>query len=169
VFYWFNLRFGIDVRGLGAIAVATDALAALSFLAAPWIARHVGLLLAAILPHVVSNLLVMSVGLVPSGQLAVGLWLLRYVFAQMERPARQSYTMALVPEEDRAAASGVMSVARNGAAALAPGLAGALLSVPGVGLPFLVAGTIKLAYDGALFMMFRRVQPPEELRSGDRS
>lgn len=168
VFYWFNLRFGIDVRGLGAIAVATDVLAALSFLAAPWVARHVGLLLAAILPHVVSNLLLIAVGLVPSGQLAVGLWLVRYLFAQMERPARQSYTMAVLPEDERAAASGVMSVARNGAAAVAPGLAGALLVIPTIGLPFFAAGCIKLVYDGALFMMFRRVQPPEEIPVGNR-
>jgi MFS family permease len=72
VFYWFNLRFGIDVKGLGAIAVGTDVLAALSFLAAPWVAAHVGLLLAAILPHVISNVLVMCVPLMPTWSLAVG-------------------------------------------------------------------------------------------------
>jgi hypothetical protein len=164
VFYWFNLRFGIDVKGLGAIAVGTDVLAALSFLAAPWVAAHVGLLLAAILPHVVSNLLVMVVPLMPTWQLAVGTWLARYLFAQMERPARQSYTMAILPEDERAAASGVMSVARNAAAAVAPGLAGALLSNPALGLPFLAAGSIKLVYDAALFLLFRGVRPPEERR-----
>jgi len=51
VFYWFNLRYGIDIKGLGAIAVGADALAAASFLVAPWVAAHVGLLLAAILPR----------------------------------------------------------------------------------------------------------------------
>ena len=42
--YWFHLRYGIDVKGLGAIASGTDFLAALSFLAAPWVARRTGLL-----------------------------------------------------------------------------------------------------------------------------
>ena len=162
VFYWFNQRYGIDVKGLGAIAVGTDVLAAASFLAAPWVAAHVGLLLAAILPHVIANVLVMAVPLMPTWQLAVGTWLARYAFAQMERPARQSYTMAILPEEQRAGASGVMSVARNIAAAVAPGLSGALLSNAALGLPFLAAGTIKLIYDGALFIMFRGVHPPEE-------
>ena len=162
VFYWFNLRFGIDVKGLGAIAVGTDVLAALSFLAAPWVAAHVGLLLAAILPHVISNVLVMAVPLMPSWQLAVGVWLARYLFAQMERPARQSYTMAIVPEAERAAASGVMSVARNAAAAVAPAISGTLLAMPALGLPFFAAGGIKLVYDGALFGLFRGVHPPEE-------
>jgi MFS family permease len=162
VFYWFNQRYGIDVKGLGAIAVGTDVLAAASFLAAPWVAAHVGLLLAAILPHVIANVLVIAVPLMPTWQLAVGTWLARYAFAQMERPARQSYTMAILPEEQRAGASGVMSVARNIAAAVAPGLSGALLSNAALGLPFLAAGTIKLIYDGALFIMFRGVHPPEE-------
>ena len=162
VFYWFNLRYGIDVRGLGAIAVGTDALAAASFLAAPWVAAHFGLLMAAILPHVIANILVMAVPLMPTWQLAVGTWLARYIFAQMERPARQSYTMAVLPQEQRAGASGLMSVSRNVAAAVAPGLSGALLSNPGPGLPFLAAGSIKLVYDGVLFVLFRGVHPPEE-------
>ena len=162
VFYWFNLRYGIDVKGLGAIAVGTHALAAASFLAAPWVAAHVGLLLAAILPHVIANLLVMAVPLMPTWQWAVGTWLARYAFAQMERPARQSYTMAILPQAQRAGASGVLSVARNAAAAVAPGVSGVLLSDPGLGLPFLAAGALKLVYDGALFVLFRGVRPPEE-------
>src|SRR5438067_193574 len=65
VAYWFNLRFGIDIKGLGAIAFGTDALAALSFLAAPWVAGRVGLLKAAILPQLVANALGMLVPLMP--------------------------------------------------------------------------------------------------------
>jgi MFS family permease len=167
VFYWFNVRYGIDVKGLGAIAVGTDALAALSFLAAPWVAAHVGLLLAAILPHVIGNVLVMLVPVMPNWPLAVCTWLARYIFAQMERPARQSYTMAIVPEENRSSASGVMAVSRNVAASVAPGISGALLSNPMLGLPFLAAGSIKLIYDGALFLMFRAVRPPEEANRTD--
>jgi sugar phosphate permease len=135
-------------------------------LAAPWVAAHVGLLLAAILPHVISNVLVMCVPLMPTWPLAVGVWLVRYLFAQMQRPARQSYTMAILPEQERAAASDVMSVARNAAAAVAPAISGALLAVPALGLPFLAAGGIKLVYDGALFALFRSTRPPEEDTQG---
>src|SRR6266542_2051248 len=162
VSYWFHLRYGIDVKGLGAIASGTDFLAALSFLAAPWVARRTGLLKAAILPHVVANVLVMLVPLMPAMPLAVGMWLARYLFAQMERPARQSYTMAIVDENERAAASGIMSVARNAAAAIAPSFTGATLAVPALGLPFLCAGGLKLLYDGAFYLLFRGVPPPEE-------
>jgi len=127
-------------------------------------AARVGLLRAAILPHVISNVLVMAVPLMPTWELAIGVWLAQYLFAQMERPARQSYTMAILPEEERAAASGLMSVARNAAAAIGPGVSGTLLLAPAVGLPFLVAGATKLVYDAALFLIFRGVKPPEERR-----
>ena len=119
--------------------------------------RRFGLLLAAIVPHVIGNILVIAVPLMPTWQLAVGTWLARYVFAQMERPA---YTMAILPQEQRAGASGLMSVARNVAAAAAPGISGAMLANPAVGLPFVAARAIKLVYDAALFALFRGVDPP---------
>jgi MFS family permease len=159
VSYWFHLRYGIDLKGLGAIAFGTDVLAGLSFLAAPLVAKRLGLLKAAVLPHVVANVLVMLVPLMPTMELAVGAWLARYLFAQMERPPRQSFTMAIIDPAERAAAGGLLSVARNGAAAIAPAFAGATLAVPAAGLPFLCAGGVKLIYDGAIYWLFRGVRP----------
>jgi hypothetical protein len=53
-------------------------------------------------------------------------------------------------------------VARNAAAAAAPAFAGATLAVPALGLPFLIAGSMKIAYDLAVLATFRRIRPPEE-------
>ena len=167
VSYWFNLRYGIDLKGLGAIAFGTDALAAVSFVAAPWVAQRVGLLKAAILPHLLANVLVMLVPMMPTLELSVGTWLARYLFAQMERPARQSYAMAIIDADERAAASGILSVARNTASAVAPSIAWATLSMPALGLPFLAAGGLKLVYDGLFFVLFRHVRPPEERPESD--
>ena len=36
------------------------------------------------------------------------------------------------------------------------------LAVPALGLPFIVAGTLKIVYDVAIWSVFRHVQPPEE-------
>jgi len=70
--------------------------------------------------------------------------------------------MAIVDPAERAAAAGALSVARNAAAAAAPALALPTLAVPALGLPFLIAGTLKIAYDLAIWSVFRHVQPPEE-------
>jgi hypothetical protein len=48
------------------------------------------------------------------------------------------------------------------AAAVAPAFAGITLAVPTLGLPFVLAGTLKIVYDLAIFAVFRGVRPPEE-------
>jgi hypothetical protein len=70
--------------------------------------------------------------------------------------------MAVVDPDERAAAAGLSSVARNSATAIAPAFSGATLAVPALGLPFLIAGSLKIVYDLALFAIFRKVRPPEE-------
>ncbi|HEY7062034.1 MAG TPA: MFS transporter [Chloroflexota bacterium] len=159
---WFYLRYGFDVGELGAVFFGTNLLAALSFLAAPGLARRFGLLNTMVFTHLPSNVLLLLVPLMPSAELAVAVLLIRYSLSQLDVPTRQSYTMAIVPPEERAAAAGIFSVARNAAAAIAPAFAGITLAVPAVGLPFIVAGGLKIAYDLTIFAVFRGVQPPEE-------
>lgn len=77
-------------------------------------------------------------------------------------PTRQSYTMAVVDPDEHSAAAGLTSVARNVGAAIAPAFAGATLAVPGLGLPFLLAGGLKIVYDLLILAVFHRVRPPEE-------
>jgi hypothetical protein len=82
-------------------------------------------------------------------------------------PTRQSYTIAVVDPDERSAAAGVTGIARTVGSSLAPLLAGPLYAVPALaGLPFLVAGGLKIVYDLMLWRDFRRVKPPEELRRG---
>ena len=80
----------------------------------------------------------------------------------MDVPSRQSYTMAILPAEERAAASGWLSVARNGASAVAPTLAGAALGASFAALPFLAAAGLKAAYDAGTYLLFKDVRPPGE-------
>jgi hypothetical protein len=77
--------------------------------------------------------------------------------------------MAVVDPAERAAAAGVTGIARTVGAALAPIVAGPLYAVPALaGLPFVVAGGLKIAYDLALWRSFRAVVPPEERREPGR-
>jgi hypothetical protein len=90
--------------------------------------------------------------------------LARHLLSQLDVPTRQSYTMAVVEADERSAAAGLTSVARNAAAAVAPAFAGPTLAPPvlALGLPFLVAGGLKIVYDLAILAVFRNVRPPEE-------
>ncbi len=162
--YWFSLRYGVDTGTLGAIFFGTNVLAAVSFLAAAPLAKRIGLLNTMVFTHLPSNVLLILVPLMPTLPLAVAMLLARHLLSQLDVPTRQSYTMAVVDPGERAAAAGVMAVARNTAAALAPGIAGPMLAVPALGLPFLAAGGLKIVYDIVILVLFRGVRPPEEAR-----
>ena len=162
VAYWFYLRFKTDLSALGGIFFGTNLLAALSFLAAPAIARRIGLLNTMVFTHLLSNVLLLLVPLMPNLELAVVAYLVRNSLSQMDVPTRQSYTMAVVDAGERAAAAGILSVARNSGAAAAPLLTGTILAAPTLGLPFLLAGGLKIIYDVWIFAVFQRVKPPEE-------
>ena len=140
-------------------------LAALSFVAAPAIARRFGLLNTMVFTHLPSNFLLLLVPIMPTVELSVAVLLLRHLLSQMDVPTRQSYTMAVVDPGERAAAAGILSVARNAGAAVAPLFTGTVLAAPALGLPFLLAGGLKVIYDLLIYKVFRSVKPPEEIKA----
>ena len=71
VAYWFYLRYKTDLNALGGIFFGTNLLAALSFLAAPAIARRFGLLNTMVFTHLPSNILLLLVPVMPNLELAV--------------------------------------------------------------------------------------------------
>jgi MFS family permease len=163
VAYWFFLRYKTDINTLGGIFFGTNLLSAISFLAAPLIARRIGLLNTMVFTHLPSNFLLLLVPLMPNVQSAVVVLLARHLLSQLDVPTRQSYTMAIVHPDERAASAGIMSVARNTGAAVAPLFASAILAIPSLGLPFVLAGGLKIIYDVWIFAVFRHVRPPEEI------
>jgi MFS family permease len=162
--YWFYIRFGADPATLGGIFFGANLLAGVSALTAAAIARRVGLMNTMVFTHMPSNLLLVLVPFMPTLRSAVAVLLLRFAISQMDVPARQSYMASVISPDERSAAAGVTGVARTAGAALAPVLAGPLLSSPWlVDTPFVVAGVLKLIYDGLLYRLFRGVIPPEEV------
>jgi MFS family permease len=63
---------------------------------------------------------------------------------------------------ERTAAASITAVPRSLASSLSPALAGVLLAMPFSGLPLVVCGVLKIAYDFALLVSFQHVKPPEE-------
>ncbi|TMC56449.1 MAG: hypothetical protein E6J19_09225 [Chloroflexi bacterium] len=80
----------------------------------------------------------------------------------MDVPTRQSYTMAVVDPDERTATAGITNVARSAAKAAAPTFAGMAINAAALGLPFFIAGGLKILYDGLIYLNFRNVHPPEE-------
>src|SRR5207249_11337196 len=119
------------------------------------LASRIGLVRTMVFTHLPSNVLLILVPLMPSLRLATLILLLRFSISQMDVPARQSYTMAVVAPEERSAAAGITGVARTTGAAISPLFAGLLFSQPTlINVPFFVAGTLKIAYDLLLYRAF---------------
>jgi MFS family permease len=161
--YWFHVRFEADLDTIGAIFLGANLLAALSALAAAWVARRIGLVNAMVFTHLPSNVLLLLVPLMPNLGLAITVLLLRFSISQMDVPTRQSYTVAVVSPDERSAAAGVTGVARSVGAAISPMLATTMLGVPALmSVPFFLAGGVKIVYDLLLYRSFTAVRPPEE-------
>jgi MFS family permease len=161
--FWFHLRFGADPATLGGIFFGANLLAGISASAAAVMAKRIGLIKTMVYTHVPSNLLLILLPFMPTLPLAIAVLLLRFSISQMDVPARQSYTAAVVEPDERSAAAGITGVARSTGSALSPALAGWFLGVPGLAAaPFVLAGALKLVYDGLLYRQFSKVIPPEE-------
>jgi predicted MFS family arabinose efflux permease len=165
VAFWFHRRFGVDPAALGGIFFGANVLAGISALSAARIAARIGLLETMVLTHLPSNLLLLLVPLMPSLPLAIAALLARFSISQMDVPARQAYTLALVAPDERSAAAGVTGIARTLGAALAPLAAGPLYASAALAaIPFFLAGGLKIVYDLLVYAAFRRVPLPEEKR-----
>ena len=163
VAYWFHLRWGLSPGALGLLFFWVGVLSGLSLLAAGWMARRFGLLNTMVFTHLPSNVLLVLVPLAPAAWLAVLLFLARMSVSQMDVPTRKSYTMAVVDPDERTAAAGITNVARTAAGAISPVLSGVALGAGMFALPFVVAGGLKVLYDGLIYVTFRGVRPPEEV------
>jgi predicted MFS family arabinose efflux permease len=160
--FWLFERFGLSLATTSAIFFWTGILSGLSYFAAVWISRRIGLVRTMVFTHLPSSVCLVLVPFMPSLGLAIVLLLIRSALSQMDVPTRTSYVMAVVTPAERAAAASVTAVPRSLTAAISPSLAGLLLSASSFGWPLIIGGLMKITYDLLLLQLFRDVRPPEE-------
>jgi len=153
---WLFERFGVSVAAAGAFFFWAGLLTAASQLAAPWVARRIGLLNTMVFTHIPASLCLILAALAPNLTLALGLLLLRAFLSQMDVPTRAAFVMAVVTPPERAAAASFTAVPRSLAAALSPSLGGALFAAGLLAAPLVLCGVLKISYDLALLAAFKR-------------
>jgi MFS family permease len=163
VSYWFFLRFGVELKSLGLLFFISNFLAALSFLSAPIIARHLGIVRTMAFSHGFASLIYLSIPFAPTFFIAAALLAIRSFFAYMDNPLRASFTMAMVKSNERGSAAGVTSLARVVPFGISPAISTYLMQSVSLTLPLFIGGGLQLVNDVVFYMMFRHVHPPEEL------
>jgi MFS family permease len=160
--YWLHLRWDLSPEALGVVFFCVNVISGLSFLGVGPLAARIGLLNTMVFTHLPSSLFLILVPLAPAAWLAVLLILLRACMSQMDVPTRKSYSMAVVDPDERTATAGIINTARTIASAFSPVISGLAFGMAALGLPFFIAGGLKVVYDGLIYAAFHNIRPPEE-------
>ena len=159
---WLLQRFGLSLAQAGAYFFWAGLLSAASQLAAPFVARRIGLLNTMVFTHIPANICLVLAALAPNLPVALALLFVRSALSQMDVPTRTAYVMAVVTPAERAAAASFTAVPRSLASALSPTISGALFAAGFVALPLVLCGVLKIAYDLVLWRGMRSGRLPDE-------
>jgi len=160
IVFWFSKRFGASQELMSAVIFAAGLLQAASSIVATRVGARFGLLNTMVFTHLPSNILLILVPLMPTLPLAITVLLLRFALSQMDVPTRQAYIAAMVDPDERTAAAATTNTARYVARPFGPLVGTALMHSVALGAPWVVAGTLKSAYDLILWREFRKVALP---------
>ena len=153
---WLFQRFDVSLASAGIFFFWAGLLTAFSQLAAPWVARRVGLINTMVFTHIPANVCLILAAISPNIELAIGLLFVRALLSQMDVPTRSTFVMTVVTPAERAAAASFTSVPRSLASAISPTLGGAMFAAGWLAVPLVACGVLKIAYDLALWQAFRQ-------------
>lgn len=159
---WLHVRFGLDAGAVGPAFAAMSLVQAASSELSGRLANRIGLVRTMVFTHLPSNALLLLVPAAPNAVVAIALLIARSSLSQMDSPARQAFVVSIVPPARRASAAATVGAARGFAQTGGPILAGIAIGGGALALPFLVAGSVKAAYDVALYTGFRHLRGDHE-------
>lgn len=165
--FWFFKRFGVDESFLAPLFFFARLSNSFSHLASAWIARRIGLVNTMVFTHLPSSLLLMSVPFMPNLWIASIFFMMRESLVEMDVPARQSYIMAIVKQQERTVAAGITNLTRSVSWAISPMLAAPLMGVLTLSAPLFIGPGLKIVYDLGLYFSFRHIKAPEEVKKQD--
>jgi MFS family permease len=153
--YWLERRYGVNPATLGGIFFATNLVAAFSNPIAARLAERIGLVNTMVFTHIPANVFVLLFPFAPNLETAIALLIARFCLSQMDVPARTAYVMGIVSPEERSATAGLTQQAKFLGTMLGPVLTGMMFTAGWWSVPFVLGGTLKIAYDLALYRGFK--------------
>lgn len=156
---WLFERFDLSLAAAGRFFFWAGLLSAGSQLVAPRVARRIGLINTMVFTHIPASICLILAAFAASLPVALGLLFVRAALSQMDVPTRSAFVMAVVTPAERAAAASFTAVPRSLAAAASPALGGALFAAGWLAAPLVACGALKILYDIAVWLAFRKVSP----------
>ncbi|CAA9963565.1 MFS-1 multi-domain protein [Pyrenophora teres f. maculata] len=161
--YYLERKFDLAKGKLGGIMSATWFVSTIGNVFASSVAKRLGLIQAMVFTHLPSSvflaLLPVPSGLAPTICLLVG----RSILNSMDQAPRSAFLSIVVLPEERTAVMGVVNILKILSQSSGPSITGVLAGSNYFWVAFVVAGSLKAAYDVLLLAFFGgRVQPRKE-------
>lgn len=142
------------------ILIATRFVSTLGNIFAASLAKRLGLIQAMVATHLPSSIFLGLLPVPPGLPLTICLLVGRSVLNSMDQAPRSAFLSLVVLPEERTAVMGVVNILKTLAQSSGPTLTGVLAGRDHFWVAFVVAGSLKAAYDLGLLVFFGgRVQP----------
>jgi MFS family permease len=165
---WFKKMYAVNEAVLGPWFAAAEITSLIVVPIVPRLTRTLGSPISVLATQGLSAVLLGSMILAPTYQLAGIIFIIRNFFMNISWPVQQSYLMGTVTADERASASAITSTIWGIGSSVGPIFAGYLLSgteYASISAPLLIGSVIYLASAVAFYFLFRGTPPPEEVKA----
>jgi MFS family permease len=162
---WLNRQYGVTDAISGPILGAANIIIGVATLAAPPLAKRIGLVKAIVVTQGFSTLFMFLTPLQPEYLSASFVYTVRAFLMNMASPLQQSMIMGLVAEDERGAASGVSAAFWRLPNALSTSIGASLMGIGQLAAPFFLASLLYMVSISLFWSFFRNTKLPEEQKT----
>jgi MFS family permease len=162
--YWYYLRFGVGPAEIGLITGLGRFIATLSFTLGLRMAKRFGTIRATAMSRIPIFIINILTPFMPSFAFVAASRLFMSIFSDIDVPLRQSYIMGVTRSKVRASTYGVVQIVSRFTSAGAPAITGYLYEFVSLSFPFYGAGFFQFASAASMYLLFKDIKPPEEMR-----
>ena len=160
---WLGLRYGISDAISGPILGTSNIVIGVATLAAPPLAKRIGLVRAIVVTQGISTVFMFATPLSPDYISASFVYTWRAFLMNMASPLQQSMIMGLVAEDERGTASGISAALWRLPNALSTSIGAWLMGIGLLAAPFFLASLFYIVSIALFWYYFRKTKMPEEM------
>lgn len=158
---WFYLKFHVNVDVLGPIFSVSQIVTAFASITTPSIARKIGEIRTIVFTEALSVIILITMPFLPYYYLAGIFLIIRNFLMNMSGPIMTSFTMSIIPEDERARGSAIIQFFDSLPRSFGPYIGGFFMSLGYIDLPFYFTGTLYSISIGLFYLFFRNVKIPK--------
>lgn len=162
---WLDRQYGVSDAVSGPILGVANIVIGVATLAAPPLAKRIGLVKAVVVTQGFSTLFMFATPLLPDYLSASFVYTLRSFLMNMAAPLQNSMIMGLVAEDERGAASGISAAFWRLPNAFSTSIGASLIGLGLLATPFFLAGIFYIISITLFWVFFRRTKMPEEQKN----